>query len=512
MAIDVSERHSPGWWVQYLTRKLEERNRIIDPLYARYEGETPEPESLRHAPEAARRFFKLSRVGFAEMIVKAVKYPLTIQSITTNVDDSASGDSEAWRILKSSGMLRATDQLFKDFLVSGRAYGIVHEYDGGHYFTAEDPRQMYAVSHPFIPGRIRAALKRFHDEIEGHTVVRLWVDGRTYRLTSPGETLNLGRAEWDENAGAEAGLEFGSSYGDEPPVYEFISEDAVGEFQRHTDDLDRVDHLILQGMTIATMQAFKQRAIKADKEQLPDEDPDTGQPIDYDNIFAADPGAIWRLPESAEIWESGNLDLTPIWTGVDRAIQILSAVTFTPLAMFQQEGANQSAAGATFAREARTFKVEDRQPRLAAPLERALAMIFRLRNADDSRADPANLSVVWKPAERYSLAEKSDAMTKLTAVPWESRMVDVMQYSATDVERMKRQRVDDAMAEMMMGFEQQEQGQPVEDETHPPGNATDLGALIRAGVRPQSAAKAAGFENLDFWDNARPITIREHGD
>ncbi|HIW98917.1 MAG TPA: hypothetical protein H9871_02110, partial [Candidatus Nesterenkonia stercoripullorum] len=275
----------------------------------------------------------------------------------------------------------------------------------------------------------------------------------------------------------------------------------------------------------ATMQAFKQRAIKEDKEVMPDEDPDTGEPIDYDAIFTADPGAIWRVPRTAEIWESGNLDLTPIWTGLDRAIQILSAVTFTPLAMFQQDGANQSAAGATFARESRTFKVEDRQPRLAVALERALAMIFRLRDADDSRADAANLSVVWKPAERYSLAEKSDAMTKLTALPWEARMVDVMQYSAADVERMKRQRLDDMTSEMMASFDQQNpDGLPVgapaaagtegteEADKSLNTRAVALGALIRAGVLPKSAAEQTGFQNLNFWDNARPITIRDHGE
>lgn len=449
MAIDVSERHSPGWWMNYLSRKLDERNRVIEPLYQRYEGETPEPDTLRHAPDAARRFFRISRVGFAEMIVKAVKYTLAIQSITTTMDDSASGDSEAWRAFKSSGMLRATDEIFKDFLVCGRAYGLCQVHEGKEYFTAEDPRQMYAVSHPFIPGRTRAAIKRYHDEIEGHTVIRLWVDGRTYRTTSPGHPWVAGAASWDPTVGGEGGLSVESHYGAEPPVYEFISEDAVGEFQRHIDDLDRIDHLVLQGMTIATMQAFKQRAIKASPEDLPTEDEETGEPIDYSNVFEADPGALWRLPATAEIWESGALDLTPIWTGLDRAIQILSAVTFTPLAMFTPDGQNQSASGANLTRESRTLKVEDRQPRLAGPLEQALAKIFQLRDPDDSRADPANLSMVWRPAERYSLAEKADAMSKLEDVPWESRMVDVMQYSASDVERMKRQRNDDMMSDLM---------------------------------------------------------------
>lgn len=447
MAIDIEERHSPGWWIHHLSEKLEERNEIIEPLYKRYEGDAEEPETLRHAPASAKRFFRISRVGFAEMIVKAVKYALSVQSIATTVDDSASGDSEAWKVFKASGMLHATDELFRDFLVAGRSYGIVHEHEGEQYFTAEDPRQVITEPHPFIPGKVLAAMKRYYDDVEGETVVRLWLEGRTYRAVVAGEKFAAQQAEWDsEDGGAEGVVLSGDA---EIPVHELVSEDGVGEFQRHLDDLDRVDHLVLQGMTIATMQAFKQRAIKASPEDLPDEDPETGETIDYDSVFESDPGALWRLPATAEIWESGNIDLTPVWTGLDRAIQILSAVTFTPLAMFTPDGQNQSASGANLTRESRTMKVEDRQPRLAGPIERALAMIFRLRDAEDTRADASNITVIWKPAERYSLAEKADAMVKLKDVPWASRMIDVMQYSAGDVERMKRQRTDDMMTDLM---------------------------------------------------------------
>ena len=49
---------------------------------------------------------------------------------------------------------------------------------------------------------------------------------------------------------------------------------------------------MLQRMTIATIQAFKQRAFKG----LPKTDPDTGEEIDYDSIFTADPGAGLEHP------------------------------------------------------------------------------------------------------------------------------------------------------------------------------------------------------------------------
>lgn len=40
---------------------------------------------------------------------------------------------------------------------------------------------------------------------------------------------------------------------------------------------------------------------------------------------------------------------------------------------------------------------------------------------------------------------------------------------------------------------------------------TALGTLIRSGVKPESAAKAAGLAGLDFLPG-RPVTIREIDD
>jgi hypothetical protein len=83
------------------------------------------------------------------------------------------------------------------------------------------------------------------------------------------------------------------------PVVEFVNRNGVGEFERHLDVLDRINHMLLQRMVIATFQAFRQRAIKVENaEDMPDKDPETGEPIDYDDIFAADPGALWQLPKA----------------------------------------------------------------------------------------------------------------------------------------------------------------------------------------------------------------------
>jgi hypothetical protein len=51
------------------------------------------------------------------------------------------------------------------------------------------------------------------------------------------------------------------------------------EFEPFIPLLDRINQQILQRMTIATIEAFKQRAFKG----LPQKDPSTGADIDYDS-------------------------------------------------------------------------------------------------------------------------------------------------------------------------------------------------------------------------------------
>ncbi|MFE5309711.1 phage portal protein [Isoptericola sp. NPDC056605] len=458
MTIDVKTKDSPGWYLKRLADKLEKRRKAesaggggMDEMFARYEGDSPVPSSLKQAPESAQRFFKASRTAFAEMIVKAVKYPLRVQSVMTAVDNAATGDPEAWRLVKASGMKDESDDAHRLALVAGNGYAIVGMYGGRPRYTAEDPRQVVTLHDPVVQAERIAAGKFFHHDEDERDYAYLYRPGRVWRAFHDRKTASKEGArfssswEWDESAGGEAGLPLPAGCEDLVPVFRYRNEEGIGEFQRHRDLLDRLDHMVLQGMTIATLQAFRQRGIKVENDKdLPDYDPKTGERIDYNEVFAADPGALWKLPASAEIWESGAVDLTPVWTGVDKFIQQLSAVTFTPLAMFSPEGQNQSAAGAAFAREGRTFKIEDRQDRFGAVHAAALAALF-LMSGDTERARAEDIEIVWRPAERYGLTEKADAAVKAKAadVPWETRMRDIWQYSPAQIDLMKTERADD---------------------------------------------------------------------
>jgi hypothetical protein len=75
-----------------------------------------------------------------------------------------------------------------------------------------------------------------------------------------------------------------------------------------------------------------------------------------------------------------------------------------------------------------------------------LSLMFQLAN-DRERADLADIDVLWRPAERYSLTERTMAATQALAagVPWATRMTTIMQYSPQDLVRMEIERADDAV-------------------------------------------------------------------
>lgn len=443
MAIDTETRGSPGWWMQKLWDKLEPRRRHYQQLFDRYEGEAPMPKSLEAAPETAKQFFKTSRTRFAEMIVKSVAYPLRLRSVATGLESGSRGDAEAWDLVRRSGMEYESKAVQRTALVAGRSFAIVSNYrQYGPRYTSEDPREVVTIQDPVVQSETIAAMKITHDSLAEQDYCYLFLPGLVFRASKDSSaanvmpTFNADAFDWDPEYGGENGTEV-EELPDEVPVIPYRDEEGVGEFERHLDLLDRIDHMVLQGMVIATYQAFKQRGIKVDPEDMPSIDPETGDEIDYDEVFSADPGALWRLPESAEMWESGAVDLTPVWTGIDRDIQKLSAVTFTPLAMFSPEGANQSAEGANFARESRTFKVEDRQEMFGNSHEKALSLLLRL-DGQGERAELGKLKIAWKPAERYSLAAKSAAMSHTRGdLPFRTRVLEIWQASPEEADEME---------------------------------------------------------------------------
>jgi hypothetical protein len=464
---DTQIPESPGWWMQRLARKLQGRQRHYKVIGSYAEGNPPLPIGAEKCREAYRAFQKKSRTNFAALIVEAMLDRMSLRAVRTAVEQDTDGDTVAMRYMRRNQLDVGLKDAFDWMFTFGRSFvsvGRIEPSLGVPLIKAEDPRQTITAVDP-VTGQTRAAFKLFHDDVQDRDLAYLWLPGELHVAERPRRAAGgpliyaPGSFSWDE--------ELSAGWDDQRvPVVELLNRHGVGEYERHLDVLDRINHMILQRMVIATFQAFRQRAMKGvTPENMPDKDPETGEAIDYDAIFAADPGAFWQLPEGIDMWESQPVDLTPILGAVKDDVLHLAATTRTPLTMFTPDAATQTAEGAQLQREGLVFKVEDRENRAGSPLAEVFSLAFAFdpdnRYADvgnerRDRADIDRIGIDWMPPDRFSLAERASAATQAKAadVPWETRATDIWQFKPDQVERMKAQRMDDLVFDVAANVDQ----------------------------------------------------------
>lgn len=507
--IDTKMPGSPGWWLQRLHRKLMERQPRYNLLDSYLCGTAGIPvHAGKKMRESYARLMTLARTNYSELVVEATRERMRPQAFRTGADGDENGDAEALRIWQANSLDADSALVHRLSLGLGDAYvivGLVDSEIGAPLITVEDPRQVIVEVDPRYRRRVVAALKIFRDDIAGVDRAYLYLPGRVLKAAATTSQsaldqpdLDLSTWSWD---GAEQKLPAPIV-----PVVPFPNQANVfgrsyGEFERHLGLVDRINYGVLSRLEVMTLQAFRQRAITG----LPDRDED-GNDIDYSDVFSLDPGSLWQLPEGSEMWESNQVDLTPIKQAVRDDIQDFAAVTRTPLHYLTPDAASQSAEGAALSREGLVFKCEDRMVQAGESWETVMSMAF-LFSGDTERAARRDLEVVWASAERFSLAERYDAATKASSagVPWHQVMSDVLQFSPQQINRMQSERAADAL--LTASLQQPAAQAPGLSPADVRSRADAMGVLIRAGVSPESAAEQVGLTGLVFT-GAVPTSLR----
>jgi hypothetical protein len=447
VAIDTQTPRSEGWWLNRLLKKLAEKSATYDLLDSYYDGRNVIPvHANKSVSQAYQRLMAVSRSNFAELVVEATRERIIPTGFHTGAAGDALGDKEAWRIYQGNSLDADSSLVHTASLSLGMSYVIVGPVDpdlGVPLITPEDPREVVVETDPRRRRRVLAGLKVFRDDVDSTDRAYLYLPGKVHRAVrqaSTGDTatsLDVSGWEWEGSDDYDGG----------PPVVPFPNRPKVGqqitrgEFETHLPILDRINYTILQRVEIATLQAFRQRALKGG----PTHD-EAGQEIDYDDIFEAAPGAIWHIPEAAELWESGQVDLGPLRLSIRDDIQDLAAVTRTPLFYLTPEAANGSAEGASLAREGLLFKVRDRLVELGEAWEQVMSLAFRFAG-DETRANRAAMEIMWASPERRSLQAKADAGTKALSGGLNLRKVreEVWGFTPTEIEKLEAQDVIEAL-------------------------------------------------------------------
>lgn len=445
--IDVKTPSSPGWWLDRLLKKLAKDYDRFQRLSDYYECENVlPPSSSRSVKEGVKRLLELSRTNYAALSVQAPLERMKPTGFRTGAAGDRLGDKEAWRIWQANGLDTTAPMTFEASLSMSMGFMIVGPVNpdiGAPLITPEDPREVTVETDPTNRRRVLAGLKVFRDDVAGTDRAYLYLPGKVYRAKRRAGVADFripadtGGWEWD----GEDELPF-----QQVPVVPFpcnprMNGVGVGEFERHTAVLDRINYLTLQGLEIATLQAFRQRAVKGD---FPDHD-EQGNPIDYDDIFSSEPGALWKLPATAELWESGAVDLRPLSAMTGDQVKSFAAVSGTPLFYITPE-APESAEGASLARERLLSKTSRHIVDASDPLEQVMSLAFRYAG-DETRANREAMEVIWAPPGLHSLAEKADAAAKALAsgMTWRKVMEDIWQLTPPEIEEMEAERRAEAL-------------------------------------------------------------------
>jgi hypothetical protein len=430
---------TPDQWLERLTKRMDLRGDRLRRLRCYMDGDAPLPEGAEGCRDAYKAFQKKARTNFGELVVDAVVERMIPSGFTVNGE---ANDNDVLRtIWKRNRLQIGIADVLRDMVGLSAGYLIVSEGPGRKALVScERPEQVITEQAASRPDQVRAGLKVYRDEVDGFDVAFLHPKpGEVHTYYRPlrdalGQPRALVRVqgEWTFAGSAETGLDF-------IPIFPFVNRGGLGEFETHTDILDRINWNILQRLVITAMQAYRQRATKGD---LPVND-ENGDEIDYAEMFKPGPGALWQLPEGVELWESQQTDISSILAANKDDITHLAAVTRTPMSTLIPDGANQSAEGASFAKEGLVFKAGDRVVRAAGALDLAMGAALAIETGQSSLVE--GVESQWLPVERQSLAERADAATKAQDLPWRTRMTDIWQFSEDRVDQMETERAADAL-------------------------------------------------------------------
>lgn len=435
---------SPDQWLARLTKAMDIRATRLATLRSYMDGNAPLPEGAEGCRDAYQAFQRKSRTNFGELVTEAVVERLIESGFTLN--GLPEDDNDLRAIYKRNRLAVGLRDVYRDMIGLSAGYVMVGEGRPREaVVTCERPEQVITEQSAARPDQVRAGLKVYRDEVEGFDYALLHLPGvmftysRTLRDPQGVYAAPMAvQGGWEFVKSAPTGLAF-------VPIFPFLNRGSLGEFEPHTDLLDRINWNILQRLVVTAMQAYRQRALKSlDGQPLPRTDAD-GNEVDYDDMFKASPGAIWELPAGFDLWESSQTDISPILAATKDDLRDLAAVTRTPMPMLVPDDANQSAEGAAAAREGLVFKANDRRNRADAALSRALGAALAIERGLSDVVDGVEVS--WEPVERRSLQERADAATKAQDLPWRTRMADIWGYSADRIDAMESERMSDALIE-----------------------------------------------------------------
>ncbi|MCV7277082.1 phage portal protein [Mycolicibacter arupensis] len=462
-------------WQDKATRpnSPQHRHEKLDLLWSYFVGDPPLPEVAEEYEEIFQEVLRKARCNYAPMCVGAMLNRMELSAISTALDSSPNGDDKAAEIMEDSGFAAQFKDLLGYMFAMGEAYAMVVPNPTGPTIHAIDPRRCIGIPDRNNPTRLRAVLIKEFDPIEEVQIAHLFLPGERWEL-------RYEDGKWKRVSDVPQAVKGLDDLGG-IPIVRFENPHGIGEYEPHLDVLDRIIDTTLQRIVLSKFQAFKQRGVSGDEDE--EDEFDTEEDAvdgltdaeragarknkNWDKVFRADPGAVWKVPAGWSFWESGQADMSGMLQAKRDDTKEFAAVTFTPLYLITPDDANGSAAGADLLREGLTSKVRDRRSRVTPGLKLVWRIVFAMAG---ETARGAKLKLHWGPIEFRSLAEKGSATAQASKVLSRRRILsEVWEMSPQDIEdnevELAAERLTDAAQQLADG------GPPDELPTDESGNA-----------------------------------------
>lgn len=450
--VDVSQPGSPGWWLARLGKKLDDRRAHYE-LLDRYRcGEHPLPEGDDRCRDMFRRFQRKARTNYCGLVVESMRERLAVTGFRMGNQDTAAGseesDAEANRIWQANYLDADASMVHIDALTYGRSYVIVGpnpDDDATPLITPEDPCEVISESDPVNRRLVRAALKTWHDDVDGNRHAVLYLPETIYYYEARRQRARFGR--FDANAWQPEQDPATNPWG-VVPVVPFVNRpdqrrEGFGEFEDVVDIQDRINNTTLDRMVITKLQAYRQRWVKG----IPTEDED-GNPLDLPFVPGVD--LLWAVEdENVEFGEFQQVNLSPLLDAVRDDVKAFVTITGLPPHYVQGDLVNASADALAAAEARLVAKARERARQFGESWEAVMRLAFRIIG-DTERAAAVDAETLWADPERKTDAQLADAAVKKmqAGVPWAQRMRD-MQYTPAEITRMRAERADEALQAML---------------------------------------------------------------
>lgn len=450
MLENTSVAGSDDWWLMRLGRELGEGLPRLGKLRRYRDGDAMVPEqSHERTRESYISFMRRQRLHTVETLRDARTTRQRVVGFRTAAAGDEQGDALAWEMWRRSNMIVGSREFLNDVADYGSAFLTVTgsqtagtgSYAGQYAEPSIIPSNGWTTASAQLgtrPWLSEAAIQIGYDPVLGVETIILSRPGytRTAFRRTPVPTLPSDGTPWYPDASWQwASDPIPLGFTADSNVVRLDGIDRMGIWEKHLDTVDRINEITLNMITLIVMQAYRQRALIGNlPEYYPEEHPQRGQRINYDDLFKSGPDALWLLPLDAKMWESAVTDITPISNARKEELKNLAAFSATPHYVLSPDNANQAAAGAALAREMLVFAVEAMNDRSATTFSESLALGFQAKR-DPVRADASGIDTMWAELERASIAEKGAAAKDAKQGGATQRWIDEKVFGMTPAEQ-----------------------------------------------------------------------------